>query len=207
MLNSADDLERRARDLAEPTRVRVGIASDLGAWTTRLLARLTRAGFDIDPEVAGSVALVDRLHDGLLDVAVVRHPGVIDGLTPLDVRLVQTRLRVAPPDQTVSLAACPLPLVVPPRHHQPPAHDQLIDALRRAGHSGEVIECDQPVQRDALVAAGRAAELTLDLQGPELKHLPLRVRVVMPHGRAGREGVECVRVASLLDAALVDSDG
>ncbi|MFD7307961.1 LysR family transcriptional regulator [Promicromonospora sp. NPDC059942] len=206
LLDAADDLVAAARDLALPEQVRLGLAADLEDAVPGLLRVVAggsvgagaagsggpagsgvsgvagTASGAVVPTVAGSVELVDLLRDGLLDVAVVRHPGVLDGLTAGPVLVLPTRLvgvgtgaddgggsdagagahgggRVGAgrPGPGAGLAEVRLPVAVPPRHYQPPAHDQLVDALRRAGHSGAVIEARDAAQRRALVAAGVAA--------------------------------------------------
>lgn len=95
LLDAADDLVSTARDLALPEQVRLGVAADLEDGVPYLLGALTTpppplvepvetprtCRTSVTPTVAGSVELVDLLRDGLLDVGVVRHPGVLDGLT------------------------------------------------------------------------------------------------------------------------------
>jgi DNA-binding transcriptional LysR family regulator len=235
LLDAADELVSTARDLALPEQVRLGIAADLEDGVPHLLRALTApplvepvetsrtartapplvepvetsrtAGTSITPTVAGSVELVDLLRDGLLDVAVVRHPGVLDGLTAGLVLVVPTRL--VPADVR-------LPVAVPPRHHQPPAHDQLVDALRRAGHSGEVVEARDAAQRRALVAAGLAAGVVPMFRGPVLQGEPgasgaaaegpagppLRLRVALPLAAQRRPEIDHEAVAEVIRAAL-----
>lgn len=243
LLDAADDLVSTARDLALPEQVRLGIAADLEDGVPHLLRALTRppltslvepaetapplvepvetsrtAGTSIAPTVAGSVELVDLLRDGLLDVGVVRHPGVLDGLTAGSVlvvpsRLVQTpsaqaRDEDSPPDgaREPTPADVRLPVAVPPRHHQPPAHDQLVDALRRAGHSGEVVEARDAAQRRALVAAGLAAGIVPVFQdgatadGPAGP--PLRLRVALPLATQRRPEIDHETIAEAIRAAL-----
>jgi DNA-binding transcriptional LysR family regulator len=203
LLRAAEDYSHLARDLALPTQVRVGLCSDLGPLIPGLCHAVVRAGIDAVPEVAGSTELIDRLQDGVLDVAVVRHPGMVDGLVAGDVLRAETELVSAAGQGAGSLRDIDLPIVVPPRHHQPPAHDQLVDALRRAGHTGAVIESPDQVQRDALVAAGVAAQIRPQHSAPEDTGLPpLRVRVVLAAVRARRPEVEHHRLAETLTAAL-----
>jgi DNA-binding transcriptional LysR family regulator len=231
LLDAAADLVSTARDLALPEQVRLGIAADLEDGVPHLLRALTApasplvepvetsrtAGTSIAPTVAGSVELVDLLRDGLLDVGVVRHPGVLDGLTAGPVLVVPTRLVQVPwvqarddsPDRgarELTPADVRLPVAVPPRHHQPPAHDQLVDALRRAGHSGEVVEARDATQRRALVAAGLAAGIVPVFQdgatadGPAGP--PLRLRVALPLATQRRPEIDHETVAEAIRAAL-----
>jgi DNA-binding transcriptional LysR family regulator len=203
LLRAAEDFSQTARDLALPTRVRVGLCSDLGPLIPALCQAVVTAGIDAVPEVAGSTELVDRLQEGVLDVAVVRHPGVVDGLVAGDVLRTETELLSASGRDTGSLRDLGLPIAVPPRHHQPPAHDQLVDALRRAGHTGEVIESPDQVQCDALVAAGLAAQIRPQQSASETAGLPpLRVRVVLAAVRARRPEVEHHALAATLTEAL-----
>lgn len=202
LLRAAEDFAQTARDLALPTQVRVGLCSDLGPLIPDLCQAVVRAGIDAVPEVAGSTELIDRLQDGVLDVAVVRHPGMVDGLVAGDVLRTETELLSECRDTGI-LGDLELPLVVPPRHHQPPAHDQLVDSLRRAGHTGAVIESPDPAQRDALVAAGLAAQLRPRHGAAATTALPpLRVRVVLAAARARRPEVEHHTLAETLTEAL-----
>jgi DNA-binding transcriptional LysR family regulator len=203
LLRAADGFSQLARDLALPTQVRVGLCGDLGPLVPVVCQAVVRAGIDAVPEVAGSTELIDRLQDGLLDVAVVRHPGVVDGLVAGDVLRTETELLSATGGASASLRDLGLPSAVPPRHHHPPAHDQLVDSLRRAGHSGAVIESADQTQCDALVAAGVAAQIrpqsgaTTDTGLP-----PLRVRVVLAAARARRPEVDHQALTDTLTSAL-----
>lgn len=200
LLDAADDLVAAARDLALPEQVRLGIAADLEDAVPGLLRDLAAGGTAVAPTLAGSVELVDLLRDGLLDVGVVRHPGVHDGLSAGEVLVVPTRLVGA---DSTSLGHITLPVAVPPRHHQPPAHDQLVDALRRAGHSGAVVEARDAAQRRALVAAGTAAGLVPVVDGAaETGCPPLRLRVVLPHVTRRRPEVDHDEVAAAIAAGL-----
>ncbi|MEV0895037.1 LysR family transcriptional regulator [Promicromonospora sp. NPDC050262] len=213
LLDAADDLVVAARDLALPEQVRLGIAADLEDAVPGLLRAvgvdlvpkaLANAGGAVVPTVAGSVELVDLLRDGLLDVAVVRHPGVLDGLTAGPVLVLPTRLEGVDVGAGVGLAEVRLPVAVPPRHHQPPAHDQLVDALRRAGHSGAVVEARDAAQRRALVAAGAAVGVvpTTVEQPGDPSCPPLRLRVAVPHAAQRRPEVDHDAVAAAIERAL-----
>ncbi|WP_125775996.1 LysR family transcriptional regulator [Antribacter gilvus] len=208
LLQGADDLVARARDLAVPEQPRVGVAADLDGLVPALFRAPAARGLPVVPTVAGSVELVDLLRDGLIDVAVVRHPGVVDGLTAGPVVVVPMRLErpdgAGAATQGGDLARTNLPVAVPPRHHQPPAHDQLVDALRRAGHSGDVVEARDVGGRQALVAAGAAVGLVP--AGPDDEPTPgsppLRLRVVQPHPSHRRPEIDHDAVAEALGAAL-----
>ncbi|MFE7506076.1 LysR family transcriptional regulator [Promicromonospora sp. NPDC057488] len=204
LLDAADDLVAAARDLALPEQVRLGIAADLEDAVPVLLRDLAAGGTAVAPTVAGSVELVDLLRDGLLDVGVVRHPGVHDGLTAGEVLVLPTHLIGGLVNGGGSpLAQVTLPVAVPPRHHQPPAHDQLVDALRRAGHSGAVVEARDAAQRQALVAAGTAVGLVPVVDGAaETGCPPLRLRVVLPHVTRRRPEVDHDTVAAAIAAGL-----
>ncbi|WP_129789831.1 LysR family transcriptional regulator [Promicromonospora panici] len=222
LLDAADDLVATARDLALPEHVRLGVAADLEDGVPGLLRALSADGTSVVPTVAGSVEVVDLLRDGLLDVGLVRHPGVLDGLIAGPVLLVPTRLAGGPVARVpAGLPDVGLPVAVPPRHHQPPAHDQLVDALRRAGHSGEVVEARDVMQRRALVAAGAAVGIVpvvadeADAEerpagpgagsGPGAAAVscpPLRLRVALPHAAQRRPEVDHDAVAAAIGAAL-----
>lgn len=211
LLAAADELLEQAGSRAVTASLRVGLVADLEGLIPGLVGDLARDGVPILPLVAGSVELIDRLRAGDLDVAVVRHPGVIDGTRPGPVRTVATRLVVPAgvprPDEpgAVRLASIAHPLAVPPRRHQPAAHDQLVDTLRRAGHSGATIEEADLLARQAMVAAGRAVRLTPD-PGTGLavdgETLPLRLRVVLPVPAARRPDLDHEGAASTLERSL-----
>lgn len=193
---AAGDFLDAAHELGVPPPTRLGLCADLGPLIGHCAAAVRSDGSPIDPTVAGSADLIDMLHQGRLDIAVVRHPGVVDGLTAGDVIRLATHLVGQGGDQ--------LPFVVAPRHHQPPAHDQFVDELRRAGHDGTVVETADPGLAQALVASGRAvcarpgpAASTAEV-GP-----PLRVRILTPPPRLRRQDCDyaalSVRLARTLE--------
>lgn len=212
LLDAADDLVATAHELAQPEQVRVGVAADLEDGVPGLLRALADGGTPVLPTVAGSVEVVDLLRDGLLDVGVVRHPGVLDGLTAGPVLVVPTQVVGAGvgggAGTGAGLAGVRLPVAVPPRHHQPPAHDQLVDALRRAGHGGAVLEAHDAAQRRALVAAGAAVGLVPVVAGEGgdssdgLAGPSLRLRVALPHAAQRRPEVDHAAVAAAIQEAL-----
>lgn len=202
LLEAADDLLAQATEWSSEPDLRVGIAADVEDRAEGCVAALAGLGLDVSPQVAGSVALVDAVKDGGLDLALVRHPGIVDGTQARTVLRIPRRIcsadgRPAPPDLD-------LPIVVPPRRWQPAAHDQLIDALRRHRRSGDVIEEPDLMTRRALVAAGRALALVprSGAEDPLEPVFPLRMRVVLPVPADRRHGVPYEGAADLLEAAL-----
>lgn len=210
LLPLAVDLIETARDFVadaagwstEPT-VRIGICADVEDLATAIVLAATTPGVGVHPVVGGSVDLVDKLKDGDLDLAVVRHPGVIDGTVPRSVISLSTTFRDS--RGTVDIAAGERPVVVPPRRWQPPAHDQLVDGLRRRGHSGSVLEESDAIMRQALVAADRAVAVTVapgNGNAPDDVSVPMWVRVLLPTSGARRSGVPHDAAAAAVEAVL-----
>lgn len=209
LLGSADDLIASLADL-DTARLRVGLCNDLGDLVPHLYDGLAAAagvpGAAITPLVAGSAELAERLHEGTVDVAVLRHPGVVDGLAAGTVCTLAARIETPPGCGVTGLAELALPVVVPPRHQHPPAHDQLVDTLRRHGHSGRVVECADPTQQAALVASGNAARLIPELSAPGTGGQPSvswRVRVVSPPLRLDRHPDGAAVAAALTERLTV----
>lgn len=213
MLVAATTLVGTAHSWTEGAVVRVGIALDLESripgLVSALSAHLVRDGVRVRPTVGGSAELVDAVRDAAVDLAVVRHPGIVDGTRSREVLTVPTRIVRTEPTAAgaVRLRSVDLPIVVPARRHHPAAHDQLVDALRRDGHSGDVIEEDELLAREALVAAGTAARLTVDRElGLPVSGdvAPVRLRVVLPVPALRRPGVDHPSVATRLEEQLRD---
>jgi len=183
VVQEADQLVSLAHRWRPGQQVRFGLAGDLEERIPAILAHLSADGWDCAPRVGGTVELIDSVREGSLDLAVVRHPAVVDGLQSGEVRTIPTYLSAAGRvgDGQGLLRDAP-PLVVPPRRHHPAAHDQLIDAVRRLGHSGTVIEAASLLERQAWTSAGHGVRLVLDerLGRPVQGLPPLRVRVVAP---------------------------
>lgn len=199
LVRLAAEFDELATGLAVPTRIRLGLTGDVDDLIDEVVGVVAATGQRIAPMVAGSVELIDLLRDGALDIAVVRHPGAVDGLAAGPVLVVPTRWEPAGAD-----AATSLPVAVPPRHHQPPAHDQVIDALRRAGHSGDVVEASDNAQRRALTAAGNAVRLAPVAAGAPGgdDSPPLRLRIVTPLPRRQRSDIDYPVAVAALTAAL-----
>ena len=213
LLPLADEVVRLADALVDEARtwsvkpvLRMGVAADVEGAGAPLIAAVR----DIDeviPALGGSVELTERVRSGELDIAVVRHPGVVDGLAAGPVHILATSFLA--PQGEEGLAATTLPVAVPPRRWQPPAHDQFIDALRRLGHSGRVVEEADAAGRHALVAAGRAVALTVCEDATTRQGtapvLPLRVRVVQPMVEDRQRGLDHDAAAAALEAALTSA--
>jgi DNA-binding transcriptional LysR family regulator len=208
LLSEARTIDVLVRDLThhEPS-LRVGLCTGLESAGAAVVAAVRSSlGREVEPVEAASVDLVDRVRRGALDVAVVRHPGVVDGTAAGEVVRVPQRLLV-PADAPDALALIRIPVVTEPRQHHPPAHDQLVDTLRRHGHSGDVVTEVSAATATALIAAGRACRLTTDRitpPGTRLVDLPdalavVRLRALSPsaaHRRAPVVGLrECVEQA------------
>ena len=189
-----------ARDVATPEVLRVGACLELEDCIAPVLASAASTGLQVVPHVASSKVLAAALHNGELDAAVLRHPGVTDGLLAGAIHCLSTRIALPPGMQPASMAAVDLPVAVLPRHFQPSAHDQFVDALRRVGHSGDIRECATVAEAAALVAVGSAVRLTpsLDL-GDGDSRIPMRVRVVLAPRRVQRQGLDYDEIARLLE--------
>jgi DNA-binding transcriptional LysR family regulator len=204
LVSEAAVLDALAHDLTsdEPP-VRVGVCSGLDRLGPMVVASAARtSGRRVQPLDAGSVELVDRVRRGLLDVAVVRHPAIIDGTDAGDVLRVRQWLLV-PKGVPDSLDWLGLPVVCPPRSHHPAVHDQLVDALRRHGHSGETTAEVSSDAADCLVAAGQACRLpAVDIApagarvvDPPRDLATLRLRVLTPSAGRGGSGTASLRAA------------
>jgi DNA-binding transcriptional LysR family regulator len=226
LLPLAQDVVRRAERFVEEASswssdpvLRIGLAADLEELAGQLTASAALVAQEIRPVIAGSVELVGALHARELDIAVVRHPGVLDGVTAGAVHTLSRRVyrgsgRAVRGDE---LRASDVPVVVPPRRWQPPAHDQLVDSLRRLGHTGAVLEHEDFLTRRTLVAAGTALGLELDAvagRRPERPTDPdgtlepgsggisLRVRVAQPVPSERQSGLDHQAISTAIEAAL-----
>lgn len=199
LLRLEGDFDEIAAGIAVPTQIRLGLTSDIDDRIDDVVGALASTGQKIAPTVAGSVALVDLLRDGALDVTVLRHPGVVDGLEAGPIVVMPTRWEPAGADATSSL-----PVTVPPRHHQPPAHDQLVDALRRAGHSGSVVEAADNAQRRAMTAARNAIRIAPAPAGTrgDADSPPLRLRIATPLAKHQRSDIDHPAAVAALARAL-----
>ena len=112
LVAAADAFVIAAHELGEPPPIRLGLcATDLGPLIGHCTPAVRAAGPPIHPTVAGGTRLIDLYRQGRLDIALVRHPGVADGLTAGEVIRLVTH---------VAQAADRLPFIVPPATINPP---------------------------------------------------------------------------------------
>jgi DNA-binding transcriptional LysR family regulator len=172
VLEAAESLRREAALPSEEVApLRVGLPLGDPELTVRVMALANGASpVEVTPELRSSVDLVEGIAVGGLDIAVVRHPLLVDGAIAGDVVTLPTYL------WEVEGTPADAPYVGPPREHHPPAHDQLLDALRRIGHPSAWIATPTFDEVLARVSAGTAVALTLDPHPPP----PLRCRPLPP---------------------------
>lgn len=210
LLHSATLLTEEAAAWTPLPSLRIGIASDVEDHCSVLLRALTAAGLHITPHLAGSVELTDNIRSGELDLALVRHPGVIDGAVARPVHHLPTHLHTPAtsntgPSHPADIGKTILPMAVPPRRHHPAAHDQTIDTLHRLGHPGTTIEEPDPLVRRALVASGNAVRLGTDITtGAPITGdpFPLRLRVILPVPADRRPDLDHELAAATLEQSL-----
>ncbi len=225
LIESAEQLRRSAAQLRSRPTIRLGLVPEVGSLATAAVGELRRQLHDhtIEATVAPTRQLVEQTRSGDLDVAVIRHPAVVDGLQAGDVIRIPTWLLLPTgsepaPTELARSAEAPvtlsamrgLPLAAPPRSGHPAAHDQIVDTLRRHGHSGTTLSADT-ASIQVLVATGQAAALSVDRPqagaavtarriGDDL--LPLRLRVVCPVAARARPGSDPQPWAVLAEASL-----
>ncbi|MEJ8281966.1 LysR family transcriptional regulator [Pseudonocardia spirodelae] len=200
LLEDAEALARAAARHADAARLlRLGVVADLGpATTARLAARAAAVtGLRVAPTVTTTVALVDAVSDGTLDVAVVAHPTVLESARGGPVVALPTAVLLpaghpaAGPGPVVLRALRGLALATAPRAHAPAAHDLLLDTLDTRGCPASAAGAASPAEALALVATGAAFALTADpglgadgvaRREPAGAPVPFRVRVVHRDG-------------------------
>lgn len=193
LVSSATGWVESARTWTPTSALRVGIADDIHELCVGLLAGLAADGWEPVPVLRPSTMLVHLAREGEVDLAVVRHPVVTDGLTTGRVVSRPMQLRPGGPNDAEADADRLLgaPVALPPRGHHPPAHDQLVDALLRIGHCGTVIELASGAERVAWVAAGRAVSLSPEVDARALiAPVAVRLRPVIGPIGTRRVGVD-----------------
>ncbi len=215
VLDAVDELLTSAELATRPQRMSMSVPPDLGAVGLAAIAAVLRH-VAVDPVVLPSVLAVDRVAGGQLDLAVVHHPGVIDGTVAGPVVRLSPVLLVAADgplgdsEAPVALRRVGLPVATFARWQQPATFDQLVDGLRRAGHSGETVQVETLGEIRALAAAGAAVGFQSDTEpGAGLAARPLRddilalrLRVVVPPHDARRHQHDYEALADAVGAAL-----
>lgn len=212
VVTAAEDFCRAADATARnAVPLRIGVPIGLGVLLLRSVAAVGAASaVPVVPVLSGSAELANQVATGELDVAVVRHPLVVDGTRAGPVQTLQTFLVSGAP---LGRHLPDLPFAVPPRQHHPPAHDQFVDSLRRAGHSGTTLDLAAAETVSAVVACGAALTVTVDAGQPSPLTVaalppelaPMRVRVVT-HPLRSRADVDLAAVAAELEAAVSATD-
>lgn len=191
LVASAAAWQRAAAEAVDGRVVRLGVVTALRPGLVAALAAGIRAATGgVETVVGGTADLAERVSTGRLDVAVVRHPGVLTAVGAGSVVRLPTRLLV-PADRASGgrvrwRALRDLALAAPPRAHHPAAHDRLVDDLGRHGLRPRILAVDDERSVLAAVAADRAFAVVADpaLGGPGVAGLvppaplPIRVRPV-----------------------------
>nr|WP_245661087.1 LysR family transcriptional regulator [Streptomyces varsoviensis] len=183
--------EAGARERADGRRLRLGLAPEVPAWAAAAVAAAPgRAGerSRITVVTAPTATLLSETAAGRLDLAVIRHPAVLHGLSAGRVVLFPTWLlspaepdgrdehserdglvgsgaagAEAPPARgTPRRNARRLPVAVRPREEAPAAYDLFIDTLASRGRRVETVPVSDERAGLALVAAGQAVMVTAD---------------------------------------------
>ncbi|RFU86567.1 LysR family transcriptional regulator [Streptomyces triticagri] len=218
--------ETGAREQADGRRLRLGLAPEVPAGLAAAVAAAPmRAGerTRIAVSTAATTALLSEVAAGRLDLAVIRHPAVLDGLAAGRVVLFPTWI-LSPEERRPSAGqqqseghrprasgGMPrrLPVAVRPREEAPAAHDLFVDTLASRGRRVDTVVISDERAGLALVAAGQAelvtADKTLCAEGVVRRTasdpaLPLRLRVVWDPRRPGAD--QTAGTARLLVDAL-----
>ncbi|PYE20304.1 DNA-binding transcriptional LysR family regulator [Williamsia limnetica] len=166
LIDDADRFTGEARRLREHADVlRCGLAPDLDpSIAAQCAAALAGLGSQQRHRisVAPVVDLVDDVRKGLLDLAIVEHPCVRDGLESGPVARID-RTFLVPAGHPVAAAKRPtvrmlhgLALAHSPRAANPPAFDLLIDTLHVRGLDPAILPVRAPSELVAAVAGGEA---------------------------------------------------
>ncbi|AKN16118.1 LysR family transcriptional regulator [Mycobacterium haemophilum DSM 44634] len=177
-------LEEAARLSGPPRQLRIGFTTAiddclLSACVTAVRESMTDPHLPIFTATGSTVDLADRLRLRELDVAVVEHPALLDEIQASPtVRI--PRWFLLPSEHRAARAAAPhiqmlsgLCFATPPRAHNPPSHDQLIDRLRARGLDPAIMAA--PSLRDVIsaVLSGQCFGLTTG-QSPNLAGIARR---------------------------------
>ncbi|GAA2333762.1 LysR family transcriptional regulator [Streptomyces kunmingensis] len=221
--------ETGARQSADGHRLRIGLPPELPPRLGAIVAASpVRAGLRARVSVvtAPTATLLTDVSAGRLDLAVVRHPVVLHGLSAGPVTLLPTWLLEpdggAGPGAAASSpsdaghrpqAGRSWPYAVRPRAEAPAAHDLFLDTLAGQGRRVETVVISDERAGLALVAAGQAMLVTADpalsaegvVRRPTTDpSLPLRLRVVWDARRLA--AAHATEAAEIMADALASSD-
>ena len=147
---------------------------------------------------AGTTQLLAELRRGAVDLAVVQHPTLLDGLEAGPVIMLERKV-VVPAGHAIGASRSPraqllqgLHLATVPREDNPAGHDLLIDSLRRRGIDPQVRSAS--THRDVSVAAASGDCFGLATSSAPVhsgtihrrmlvEDIALRVRIVTAPGR------------------------
>lgn len=220
LLEDATSFRRLAQQHALAGRtVQVGVVPELGGRAGARVAGATKSatGTKVSLSTAPTVRLVDGVATGAIDVAVIRHPAVLEGVSAGPVVALASEL-LLPRSHPASRGAGPVALralrdldvATAPRAHEPAAHDLLLDTLEARGCPTRAVGAEDSAALLALVATGSAFALTPD---PDLDAddavrrrvagapVPFRVRVIH-RGPDGDPVVDAVTGALAQDGAV-----
>lgn len=209
LVADTDALQEAAHRVARDRPLRLGVAADLGTRGNRVVGAARELVRLVEPHVLPGVTLAGQVAEGSLDLAVVRHPSVVDGTEPGPVVRQAAYVHDGTPETTpVALSEVTLPVAGLPRWHHPPAHDQLVQTLLRHRHTAGVLTCPDTTTARTMVAAGRAVLLVPDAEdGRPLRHdvVPFRWRVLRPVPTRRRDDVPYDRLGAALTEALTEA--
>ncbi|MCT2590958.1 LysR family transcriptional regulator [Streptomyces sp. N2-109] len=204
-----------AREHADGRRLRLGLVPELparvGAAVAAAPAR-ARERSRVGVTTAPTATLLSEVSAGRLDLAVIRHPAVLHGLSAGPVVLLPTWVLTPEPgfgEPSAGSGIPRLPVAVRPRAEGPAAHDLFVDTLAGRGRRVETVVVSDERAGLALVAAGQAVLVTADdtlVADGVVRHpaddppLPLRLRVVWDPRRS--QAAETMAAAKLLVEAL-----
>ncbi|GAA2586633.1 LysR family transcriptional regulator [Streptomyces lienomycini] len=161
--------ETGSRESADGRRLRLGLPPELPPRLgATVAASPVRGGVRARVSVvtAPTATLLTDVSAGRLDLAVVRHPAVLHGLSAGPVTLLPTWLlepdRAEAAQRDAAHLARGLPYAVRPRAESPAAHDLFLDTIAGRGRRVETVVVSDERAGLALVAAGQAVLVTAD---------------------------------------------
>ena len=167
-------LSAAADDGQQPLGLRLGVPPQVGTDTVAALLSAARSVlFDqrIELMTAPSARLLLDVTEGRLDLAVITHPAPLTGVRGGPVVRIPTRILIATDhalaqrsSATIGLheLAPVLALALPPRHHHPAVHDQMVDVMERFGVRLSLRHAEDDRSGVLIAAGGSTAALTTD---------------------------------------------